>query len=178
MSETRYSDALKLVLQFEGGFTDDPDDRGGATNLGIIQTEYDAYRRRKKAAPQSVRSITMAEASEIYQRQYWNPVHAEELPAPVDLILFDSAVNCGVSRAAKWLQAILGVPQDGVIGLHTLDAAETFIEKRGAEELGRRLLARRNAFYDKIGVGTQKKFLHGWRNRTATLATKTGLQVA
>lgn len=106
----------------EGGYGNDPHDPGGATNLGIIQTEYNAYRQAKGWPAQSVKYITRAEADEIYTKSYWNKVDGDDLPAGVDLVIYDYAVNSGPSRSIKCAQRILGVGVDGIIGPITLGA--------------------------------------------------------
>ena len=110
------------VLAYEGGFVDHPKDPGGATNQGITQRTYDAYRRRIGHATQSVRMIGNVERDTIYRVQYWDAIRGDDLPGGVDAAVYDFAVNSGPSRAAKYLQRIAGVKQDGVIGLQTLDA--------------------------------------------------------
>lgn len=110
------------ILAYEGGFVNHPKDPGGATNQGATQRTYDAYRRRIGHATQSVRLIDNVERDTIYRVQYWDAIRGDDLPSGVDAAVYDFAVNSGPSRAAKYLQRIAGVKQDGVIGLQTLDA--------------------------------------------------------
>ena len=110
------------ILAYEGGFVNHPKDPGGATNQGITQRTYDAYRRRIGHATQSVRMIDNVERDTIYRVQYWDAIRGDDLPGGVDAAVYDFAVNSGPSLAAKYLQRIAGVKQDGVIGLQTLDA--------------------------------------------------------
>jgi len=124
MVQKTQAKALQLVLAHEGGFSDHPQDPGGATNKGITQAVYDGYRTSNGLATRSVRSITNAEVAAIYDQQYWDRANCDRLPAGLDYAVFDYAVNSGVSRAAKDLQRQLGVKADGVIGMGTLAAAE------------------------------------------------------
>jgi lysozyme family protein len=101
---TDYAYSFRAVLKFEGGFSNDAHDPGGATNLGIIQKEYDAYRNHKGLDQQSVRSITQNEANEIYKIQYWDTLHLDDYPAGIDFCIFDAAVNNGVGAASKFAQ--------------------------------------------------------------------------
>ena len=114
--------AQPMVLVHEGGYVNHPDDPGGATNKGVTQRTYDGYRKRRGMAPRSVRNITDSEVSEIYRIQYWNKVSADDLPAGVDYAVYDFAVNSGPARAAKFLQEVVGVSADGIIGEQTLAA--------------------------------------------------------
>lgn len=114
-----FARSLDLVLQSEGGWSDHPSDPGGATMKGITMDVYRRYKQRT-VTKQELRNITQAEIEEIYQDGYWTPSHCDDLPGGVDYLVFDFAVNAGPGRAAKTLQAALGVTQDGLIGPVTM----------------------------------------------------------
>lgn len=119
-----FDEALSLVLVHEGGYVNHPADPGGATNKGITQATYNVWRTRNGQPKQNVRKITDAEVAAIYRRDYWGKVRGDDLPAGVDYAVFDFAVNSGPSRAARFLQRIVGVDDDGVIGPITLAAVQ------------------------------------------------------
>lgn len=123
--KSNFEKALAAVLVHEGGYVNHPRDPGGATNKGVTQAVYDGYRRRQGKPGQSVRLISEAEIGAIYKFQYWDMVRGDDLPSGVDYAVFDFAVNSGVSRAAKYLQRVVGTPQDGVIGVRTLGAIKS-----------------------------------------------------
>lgn len=110
MAAQNFSQALSLLLIHEGGLSDDPHDPGGRTYQGILQTEYDAYRRSKGIAPRDVAHMDAGERDEIYRRQYWDAIHGDDLPSGLDYVLFDGAVNSGVTQSVKWLQRALPYP--------------------------------------------------------------------
>lgn len=116
-----FKKCLGPVLVWEGGYVNHPKDPGGPTNKGVTQRVYDAYRVNAGKPKQSVKAITNAEVEAIYRRQYWDIIKGDELPAGVDLAVFDYAVNSGTGRAAQALQKVLGVPRDGQIGQVTLE---------------------------------------------------------
>ena len=120
--KANFDKSLALVLVHEGGYVNHPKDPGGATNRGVTQAVYDAYRKTRGKAGQSVKFITDEEVNAIYKFQYWDRVQGDLLPAGLDYAVFDFAVNSGVGRASKYLQAVLGVAQDGQIGARTLAA--------------------------------------------------------
>lgn len=120
-----FEHCLDLVLKHEGGYIDHPRDPGGKTNRGVTQAVYDAYRKTRGRGAQSVKFITDDEVKAIYKFQYWDRVQADLLPAGLDYAVFDFAVNSGAGRASKYLQAVLGVAQDGVIGAKTLAAVQS-----------------------------------------------------
>lgn len=122
----RFSECLPLVLVHEGGYVNHPKDPGGATNKGITQKTYDAWQRREGKPPRSVKHIDDAEVSDIYRAQYWDKVSADDMPAGLDYSVFDYAVNSGPSRSAKFLQKIVGVSADGIIGAQTLAAIDDY----------------------------------------------------
>ncbi|WP_245499285.1 glycosyl hydrolase 108 family protein [Mesorhizobium sp. M1A.F.Ca.ET.072.01.1.1] len=108
MTGSREQESLARVLAHEGGYSNHPADPGDATMKGVTQRIYDAYRRSKKLALRSVKSITSQELFEIYDRQYWDTVKGGLLPAGVDYVVFDGAANSGPKQSILWLQRALG----------------------------------------------------------------------
>ena len=120
----RFARALPLLLAHEGGYSNHPDDPGGATNMGITQRTYDEWLSYIGSDAKNVRAITRAEVAQIYRARYWDAVKADSLPDGVGYAVFDAGVNSGPARAARWLQAAVGAPVDGVIGPQTLAAVQ------------------------------------------------------
>jgi lysozyme family protein len=150
---------LHKVLASEGGKVDDPQDPGGRTNEGVIQTVYDAWRRAAGLPAQDVYDMANSERDAIYRQQYWTPVSGDALPAGLDYAVFDYAVNSGVARAAMALQSLVGVAADGKIGPLTLAA----IAAVPPIELIERLCASRLVFLRRLS--TWPRFGTGWTNR-------------
>lgn len=163
----RFEDALAHVLRYEGGYVDHPQDPGGATNQGVTQATYDAWRRGRGLAARPVRGIERREVEAIYLERYWTPARCDGLPARLRLPHFDCAVNCGVVQAAKILQRALGVTADGVIGPVTLRAANG----RPSAPLLDDMLWERLRYYREIAVRKRpdgrdlRTFLPGWIGR-------------
>lgn len=114
--------ALSLVLKHEGGYVDHPRDPGGATNKGITIATYRRYVK-KNGTKEDLKRISDADVAKVYRKHFWDKVRGDDLPSGVDYAVFDFAVNSGPTRAAKYLQRVLGVTQDGIIGGETLKAA-------------------------------------------------------
>ena len=123
--------AVEFVLRFEGDLSDDPHDPGRITKFGISQKAYPDV---------DIRALTRREAIELYRRDYWMKCKCDHLPAPLAMILFDSAVNQGPRPAVRMLQQALSVRVDGVVGAETIAAghraslrlvAVEFIARRG-----------------------------------------------
>jgi len=162
-----FEDCLRFVLKWEGGFSDDPSDHGGATNRGITQKEYDAWRKDSGLSARSVKEISDDEVAAIYRNSYWTAVGCSYLASPLNLVAFDSAVNTGVRQASKWLQRSVKVTPDGVVGKVTLSAIQQFDPVQVAEAV----LDQRQDFYNDIVERdpTQGKWLNGWLNRVTAL---------
>jgi lysozyme family protein len=158
--------ATTFTKKWEGGFSDHPADLGGATNFGVTQKVYDAYRARQGAPGQHVGMITPSEVADIYS-DYWMAAKCHRMEYPINVVHFDTAFNMGVSRANKFLQECLGVKQDGVIGPLTLAALESFTAATVAKEY----LNAREAYYHKIvdAHADQCVFFQGWINRVNDL---------
>ena len=121
MAKENFAACLAQVLLSEGGWSDHPADPGGATMKGITLATYRKYR--PGATKADLRAIADAEVAQIYREGYWNAVRGDDLPAGLDLVAFDAAVNSGTGRAAKWLQSAVGAVADGRIGAGTAAAA-------------------------------------------------------
>lgn len=152
-----FEEAFNLVLGSEGGFSDDPRDRGGRTNYGVTQKTYNSWRERNNLNSRDISKINEEEVREIYQ-EFWKDASADELPWPLSAIVFDAAINSGPATAKKQLQEILGVRRDGVIGPETLGALEDTNIATVTEDF----LDKREEFYKGLN---QPEFLKGWRNR-------------
>lgn len=155
----RFQACLAETLKWEGGWSNDPHDPGGPTMQGVIQRVYDAWRDQRRLPRQSVRKISRTELEDIYLRNYWRMARCDELPAPLDLAVFDFGVNSGPTRAIKHLQKVLGVNIDGQIGPVTIAAA------RAADpvETALALTESRRGFLRQIK--TFWRFGRGWLRR-------------
>lgn len=158
MSSKNYAQAFKLVLRYEGGYVNNPRDPGGPTNLGITQQTLSAWLGRQ-ATIADVKALTPAKVMPIYKKQYWDHISGDDLPDGVDYAVFDYAVNSGVSKAAKDLQAVIGETVDGHIGLNTV---ETLRGLDPAVVIGQ-LCDRRLSFMKRLK--TWRTFGRGWSDR-------------
>lgn len=108
MTAATYDAAMIRVFADEGGFDNDPQDPGGATNWGI--TIFDARKYWKAdASPADVKAMPKSVASDIYRKHYANPMRYDDLPAGFDYSILDAAINSGVGRAPQWAGRALGI---------------------------------------------------------------------
>ena len=174
MSSPAFAEALPFVLRWEGGFVDHPADPGGATNKGVTQAVYDAWRSQQGQPQRSVRQIEDEEAHAIYESGYWKPARCPVLDQPLDVVQFDTAVNMGVGRAVRFLQQAVGaVPVDGNFGTGTQRCVADC-------DPGQALVAycdTREAYYRNLVVKNHKLavFQKGWMNRLNALRKHVGL---
>lgn len=160
MAADNFEKTTEWLLVHEGGYVNHPRDPGGATNRGVIQRTYDAYRQRMGLPTRSVRHIENKEVWDIYRSQYWNAVQGDELPDGLDYAVYDFAVNSGPRRAVQFLQRILKVKDDGIIGNHTLAAIRMY---QDIEQLIIDLCIRRWEWMKTLSTFTT--FGRGWTRR-------------
>ena len=153
-----FEKSLKMILHHEGGYVNHPSDPGGRTNLGVTQAVYEGWVDRP-VTEDEMRSLTVADVTPIYKRNYWDRVKGDDLPAGVDFAVFDLAVNGGTGRGAKMLQKVVGVTQDGGIGPQTLGA----VARMDPVDIIEQYAAEREAFYRRLK--TFDTFGRGWLRR-------------
>lgn len=127
--------SLEFVLKWEGGYVNNPNDPGGETKWGISKRAYPDL---------DIKSLTPERAAEIYYQDYWTRAGCGAIDFPLSTCVFDTAINCGPSRAVRWAR-----------------------DSKTCEEF----LAMRKKYYLGIVVNDPKKqvFLKGWLNRLADL---------
>lgn len=159
------------VLKHEGGYVNDPADKGGATNLGVTQATLSAYLGRK-ASIQEVKDLTRDVVAKIYKQNYYLKPKIDQLPELIQPIVFDIGVNSGPKKGIRMLQEVLnangfqtGAP-DGAIGPNTIKQATAAVEKLG-NNLVNLMVDRRKAFYQAIidKNPSQARFRKGWMAR-------------
>lgn len=143
------------IIAREGGYVNDPDDLGGATNFGVtigtlrrlgIDNDGDG-----RVTASDVRMLTREQASDIFVEHYFSGPRIDELPPALQASVFDMYVNAG-SNAVRILQRLLvdmgqSIVVDGQIGPQTIEAcliAQSLAPHHLADAFG---IARRNYYY-------------------------------
>ena len=157
---TRAEICIPRTLAHEGGYVNNNSDPGGPTNLGITIATYRAYIDAKGTVA-DLKALTEAQAVKVYKAEYWDKVKADDLPAGVDYAVFDFAVNSGPSRAATYLQEIVGAAPDGKIGPMTIAA----VKAMDAAWIVNQLCNERMAFLKRLS--TFATFGVGWTRRVS-----------
>ena len=146
--------ATEIVAR-EGGYVNDPDDPGGATNHGVtIHTMRRLgidVNRDSRIDVKDVKALTKAQAVEIYLKHYYEGPGIAALPEVLQPSVFDMYVNAG-GNAVKILQRLctdMGFPSepDGEIGPQTIRAAQMANEAAPSHLADAYGIARRNYYY-------------------------------
>ena len=158
--QSNFEKALALVLQHEGGYVNHPSDPGGRTNLGVTQRVWEEYVGHP-VDEATMRSLTKELVAPLYKKNYWDAICGDVLPAGVDYLLFDFAINAGTSRAVKTAQKSLGINADGALGPITTQALLT----ANAKDFIHKFSMAKESFYRSLT--TFPTFGKGWLNRVA-----------
>ena len=159
--DSNFDKSLIKVLEHEGGYVYHPEDPGGETNLGVTKKVYDNWVTENDLVVKDMQDITVNDVMPIYKKNYWLKAKCDQLPIGIDYIIFDMSVNHGVSRAAKFLQGVVGAEQDGVIGSKTL----AMVDKMEQSDIVEALCLEREDFYRNLK--TFNTFGNGWLNRNS-----------
>ena len=153
-----FDTAFDLLITHEGGFSNHPDDPGGATMYGI--TEKVA---RANGYTGAMRDLTLDFSKSIYRKSYWDACRCDQMPDVLRYPLFDAAVNSGPGQAIKWLQSAVGVKVDGVIGPVTQQA----VNMAAPQPTRQRMIGNRLRFMTELA--NWPSFSKGWARRIASI---------
>lgn len=159
-----------FLASWEGGYSNNKNDKGGATNKGVTYTTFTAYCKRKGVTPTlaGLRALPEADWKNIMKGGYWDAVHADGIhDQGVANLIADWAVNSGPNSATKNVQRLVGAKVDGIFGQKTLDA----VNAANPGVLFVRLRQARLDMYARLvhNGSSQKVFLAGWTNRTKSI---------
>jgi lysozyme family protein len=164
MAASNFALCMNLILSHEGGYTNAKNDPGNWTGgkIGVGVVKGTKFGIAANTFPHiDIKNLTREQACEIYRKAYWNAIKGDELPAGVDLAVYDFGINSGTSRAIMSLQRALGVADDGRIGPVTLAAAQ----KADPRKIIKAICDERLAFMKKLKVWPT--FKNGWTRRVS-----------
>jgi lysozyme family protein len=149
-----FNRCVAVILKNEGGYVNNPSDPGGETCMGITKRNYPDL---------NIKALTKEKAISIYYADYWVPMNLSILNDD-DLILhtYDMGINAGIRTAIRLLQRLVGVNDDGYIGLRTVRAVAEFEGDIVAEYIKRRKLYYVTLVQKKESL---RPFIKGWLNR-------------
>lgn len=172
-----FEQALGFTLGLEGGYSNNPSDKGGTTMYGITEAVA-----RKNSYTGPMEELPLNIIKQIYKSQYWDKMNLDEVAEtsiPIAIKLFDAAVNIGPVKIGKFFQNAINILElrhklrpplivDGVIGQDTiarLKMRELNIKHAGEEDLILKMLnAQQCVYYMELVQSdpSQTVFLKGW----------------
>jgi lysozyme family protein len=158
MATENWDTCIEMILHHEGGYVNHPKDPGGETNLGVTKRVYEEH-----GGTKDMKDLTIEDVKPIYKKSYWDRVKGDQLPAGLDLCVFDFGVNAGTGRAAKYLQTMIGTVADGGIGPNTLKTLDEYLDENGLEKTIRDYQDARQEYYESLS--TFETFGKGWTRR-------------
>lgn len=143
----------------------DPNDSGGATNKGVTLATYRRYKG-DDATVDDLKAITDEEWTNIFKTMYWDKFKADEIASQTVANLCVDWLWMSGTKAIKYVQRLIGVTEDGIVGKQTLAR----LNAKG-DGLVLPIYNYRKDFYHRIVANrpTQKRFLRGWLNRLNAL---------
>jgi len=158
-----------LILKWEGGYTNNPADLGGATNKGVTlsvwkQQGYD----KNDDGGIDVEDLKLLSAEDVVERilrpHYWNRWQADRIPAQALANILVDWVWCSGSYGIKIPQSVLALKSDGIVGEKTLRAVNDYPDPEGLFDKIKQV---RRAYLNMICIDrpANKRFLKGWLNR-------------
>lgn len=154
--------AFERLIGHEGKFTDSKADRGNWTSgkVGVGELKGTKFGISAMTYPHlDIKSLTLAQAKEIYQRDFWDRAGADEYDGAIGYQVFDAAVNHGIENAVRFLQRAARVADDGHIGPLTLAAVRAMT----ITDVLMRFNAARLQFYTNLS--TWNDYGKGWARR-------------
>ena len=174
---------IEELIEREGGYVNDPQDRGGETNYGITKKVAN-----KNGYVGDMKKLPYEFAFNLYKKSYWHTLRLDEISKISEKLavqLFDFGINSGIANAGHCLQVVLNVLNqkqdiyhdlvtDGIVGSKTIVAINKFIEHRqeqGLHVLIEAIRAQRISFCIDIAVNdeSQEKYQFGWLHRIVNL---------
>lgn len=150
---SKFDAAVALTIAHEGGYVNDPDDKGGATKYGITQSDMLGV---------DIGQITVDQAKAYYSEHYWKPLYGDIEDQDKCNKLFDMGVLFGVGTAVRLAQAVLGLHPSEIFDSSTLVALNASNDDFLPAYKGRLTV---HARWIPIVQASQKKFVDGWVTR-------------
>lgn len=128
-----FDQAFQRLIGHEGGFQNDPNDRGNWTGgkKGAGQLKGTKYGISAMTYPgEDIANLTLERAKQLYQRDFWGASGADLVPEALKFDVFDTAVNSSPKRAVQFLQRAVGEVDDGILGPRTTLAVTTMAPAR------------------------------------------------
>ncbi len=171
--------SLRKTLIHGGGYSNDPDDRGGETYKGVSRHAHKNWKgwdiiQKYKSKPGFPKNLNadielQKEIEHLYRVNYWNPINGSGIMTQsIADSIFDFAVNAGVKTSIRLVQSVIGTEMDGIVGSKTLVKLNSTEPKHFHAAFTVKKIAYYTAIIKKRPAN--KKFLYGWITRVLTFS--------
>jgi lysozyme family protein len=171
-TETDFENAFAFTVGVEGNLSTDPNDPGNYYNGKLIGTKY-GISAAVWGQSYDIPNLTLDEARFIYRTNYWNKSYCDLWPPALAKLIFDEAVNQGVSSAIENLQKSVGLSNiDGIVGRETTTAVSNLLYKYSTPGKGECFLILRylaNRITEYTSDSNWSNYGAGWMNRVSKL---------
>lgn len=149
---------------FEGGWSNHPNDSGGATMKGVTYKTFCEFRKAKglkKPTLLDLRNISDKEWDSVLRWHTWDKIKCDQFKSDSVAWLLADCVWMSGAGYIKRVQALYGLKVDGIVGAKTIAKLNGLDQKT----LFNTLLKQREQFYYGISKGKNSVFLKGWLRR-------------
>lgn len=156
--------SFERVIGHEGGYTDDPNDRGNWTSGKVGEGELKGTKFGISAMSYphlDIKNLTLDEAQTIYFNDFWVKNGIDQLPKAMQYQMFDASINHGFRNATKMLQRAVDVADDGIVGKNTMKAVGQY------DQLNLVLLFNNERLKFYTDIRTWSQYGKGWARRVA-----------
>ena len=168
-----FEDFVNIIIEHEGGYVNDKDDKGGATKYGIslrflksIEVCDGDIDDDGDVDIDDIKKLTISESKELYKKYFFDKMLLSQIKDDLaSLHIFDHGVNAGTGTAVKLAQRIVKCKEDGIMGKKTITAINEYknsfvLEYKNLREIYYATIVAKNPI--------NKKFFNGWINRVRT----------
>lgn len=149
---------ISKTLEYESGYSNDENDAGGETKYGISKRQYPTL---------DIKNLTKEQAIEIYRKDFYERMNLNLIKPELEFVawkLFDIGVNQGPGTAIRFLQNILDIKEDGILGRDTATTINQYSDPKGLCQM---LAIKQMLRYTDIVIKkpSQLVFFKGWIKR-------------
>ena len=172
LNNAKFESVIPITLEFEGGYSNNPNDKGGETKYGITKIFYDTYKNEVRDIAPNIKSLTLDDAKKLYKAHWdrYNLGYVREKRKA--LLINDYIINSGVKGVIKRMQNNLqkrgyNTTINGRMDQKTLEAINDIDLETFAKDIQ---TDRTNHYYSPLKDSTQYSLIKGWLDRISKIS--------